>query len=57
VLDDTVDVSSSGTWEYSTNGTSWSAWSASADAAGNYIRYTATTLPNNITVRALLTQA
>lgn len=56
VLDDTVDVSSSGTWEYSTDGTSWSAWSASADAAGNYIRYTAATLPNNITVRALLTQ-
>lgn len=57
VLDDTVTLSSSGTWEYSTDGTTWQAWSASADAVGNYIRYTATSLPNNITVRALLTQA
>lgn len=57
VLDDNVTSSASGTWEYSTDGTSWSAWSSSADAVGNYIRYTATTLPNNITVRALLTQA
>jgi len=57
VLDDDVDGSAYGTWEYSTDGTTWNAWSASADAVGNYIRYTATTLPNNITVRALLTQA
>ena len=57
VLDDNVTSSASGTWEYSTDGTSWSAWSSSADTVGNYIRYTATTLPNNITVRALLTQA
>jgi hypothetical protein len=57
VLDDTVTLSTSGTWEYSTNGTTWNSWSNSADAIGNYIRYTATTLPNNITVRALLTQA
>ena len=57
VLDDTITLSSSGTWEYSTNGTTWNSWSNSADAIGNYIRYTATTLPNNITVRALLTQA
>jgi hypothetical protein len=56
VLDDTVDVSGSGTWQYSTDGSTWNSWSASADAVGNYIRYTATTLPNNITVRALLTQ-
>lgn len=57
VLDDTVSSSSSGTWEYSTDGTSWQAWDASANTIGNYIRYTATTLPNNIIVRALLTQA
>jgi hypothetical protein len=57
VLDDTVDLAASGDWEYSTNGTTWNAWSASADTIGNYIRYTADTLPNNITVRALLTQA
>lgn len=57
VLDDTVDSSGSGTWQYSTDGSTWNSWSASADAVGNYIRYTATTLPNNITVKALLTQA
>lgn len=57
VLDDNVTSSASGVWEYSTNGTSWSAWSSAADAVGNYIRYTATTLPSNIVVRALLTQA
>ena len=58
VLDDTVNISGSGDWEYSSNsGTTWAAWNSSADAIGNYIRYTADTLPNNITVRALLTQA
>jgi hypothetical protein len=57
VLDDTVTGSASGTWEYSANGTSWSGWSAGVDTIGNYIRYTADSLPNNITVRALLTQA
>jgi hypothetical protein len=57
VLDDTVTASASGTFEYSTDGTNWLPWSASADLVGNYIRYTATTLPNNITIRALLTQA
>jgi len=58
VLDDTITASASGDFEYSTDGGStWLAWNATADAVGNYIRYTADTLPNNITVRALLTQA
>jgi hypothetical protein len=57
VLDDTVTLSASGTWQYSTDGSTWNSWSASADTVGNYIRYTATSLPNNITVKALLTQA
>jgi hypothetical protein len=58
VLDDTITASASGDWEYSSNaGVTWAAWNASADTIGNYIRYTADTLPNNITVRALLTQA
>lgn len=57
VLDDNVTDSDYGTFEYSTDGTNWNAWSSSADTIGNYIRYTATTLPNNITVRALLTTA
>jgi hypothetical protein len=56
VLDDTVDLATYGDWEYSTNGTTWSAWDETQNAVGNYIRYTADTLPNNITVRALLTQ-
>ena len=57
VLDDNITDSDSGTWEYSTNGVTWNSWNSSQDVVGNYIRYTATTLPNNITVRALLTQA
>lgn len=56
VLDDTVNTAASGDWEYSTDGTTWNAWNAAQDAVGNYIRYTADSLPNNITVRALLTQ-
>jgi len=59
VLDDTITNSTYGTWEYSTDGTTWLAWSSSADTIGNYIRYTADdgVLGNGITVRALLTQA
>lgn len=57
VLDDDITSSASGTWQYSNDGgASWLSWSAAADVVGNYIRYTATTLPSNITVRALLTQ-
>jgi len=56
VLDDNITDSASGTWEYSTDGTNWLTWDDTQDTIGNYIRYTATTLPNNITVRALLTQ-
>lgn len=57
VLDDDITTSSEGTWEYSTDAISWLAWNSAQDVIGNYIRYTATTLPNNITVRALITQA
>jgi len=56
IHDDDITESAYGTWQYSTNGTVWNSWSAAQDVVGNYIRYTATTLPNNITVRALLTQ-
>jgi len=57
VLDDDVLTSGYGTFEYSTNGgSSWLTWDSSQDAVGNYIRYTATSLPNGIRVRALLTQ-
>lgn len=56
IHDDDITTSAFGTWQYSTNGTVWNTWSAAQDVVGNYIRYTATSLPNNITVRALLTQ-
>lgn len=57
VLDDSVLASAYGTFEYSTDGgLNWLAWNASADAVSNYIRYTATSLPNGVRIRALLTQ-
>lgn len=56
IHDDDITNSAYGTWQYSTNGSTWNSWSAAQDVVGNYIRYTATSLPNNITVRALLTQ-
>ena len=56
VLDDDTDTEASGTFEYSTDsGATWSPWDNTQDLVGNYIRYTATTLPNNITVRAIIT--
>lgn len=57
LLDDTVNSSSQGIWQYSSNGISWSSWDETQDSVGYYIRYVATSLPSNITVRALLTQA
>lgn len=57
VLDDSVLASGYGTFEYSTDGGSnWLIWNASADAVSNYIRYTATSLPDGIRIRSLLTQ-
>lgn len=58
VIDDDIVSSGFGTFEYSTDGgSSWLSWNSSADVVGNYIRYTATSLPNGIRVRSLLTQA
>jgi hypothetical protein len=51
VFYDTVTTSVSGTWEYSTDGTNWLAWSSSADAIGNYIRYVADWVPAGIKLR------
>lgn len=56
IHDDDITASAYGTWEYSTDAVTWNTWAPAQDTVGNYIRYTATTLPNNITVRALLTQ-
>ena len=57
VLDDDITSSANGIWQYSTDGVVWMDWDNTQDTIGNYIRYTADTLPNNITVRALLTQS
>jgi hypothetical protein len=57
VLDDNLLSSTFGVFEYSTNGgTTWLAWDSSADVVGNYIRYTATSLPSGVRIRSLLTQ-
>lgn len=58
LLDDTTTASASGTWEKSTNdGGAWGAYDTSDKANDTtYIRYTPTTLADNIKVRALLTQ-
>jgi hypothetical protein len=48
---DTTVSSDSGTWEYSTDGVTWSPWNASADTVGNYIRYTADFIPSGIKLR------
>lgn len=58
IIDDDVVTSVYGTWEYSSDGgTTWLPWSSSADSVGNYIRYTANSLPASTTIRALLTIA
>lgn len=58
ILDDDITSSTYGTWEYSSdNGTSWNTWLNTADVVGNYIRYTATSLPGSTRIKALLTQA
>jgi hypothetical protein len=58
LLDDTTTTSASGTWEKSTDdGSSWVAYNTTDKAnETTYIRYTPTTLGDNIKVRALLTQ-
>lgn len=41
ILTDNTSSTTEGVWEYSTDsGTTWNAWSVSANAIGNYIRYT-----------------
>jgi hypothetical protein len=58
ILDDDITSSAYGTWEYSSNnGTSWNAWDNTQDVVGNYIRYTANSLPGGTRIKALLTQA
>lgn len=57
ILDDNITSSSYGTWEYSSdNGSSWNVWLDTSDVVGNYIRYTASSLPGGVRIKALLTQ-
>ena len=57
LLDDYTNTNTFGTFEYSTDdGVNWNSWSTSADLVGNYIRYTATSLPSGVKIKALLTQ-
>ncbi len=58
LLDDTTTASASGTWTKSTNdGSSYGAYDTTDKGNDTtYIRYTPTTLADNIKVRALLTQ-
>jgi hypothetical protein len=58
VLDDDTDASSSGIWEYSTNnGVDWAEWDINAFDIGNYIRYTANSLPASIRAKARISYA
>lgn len=58
ILDDNILSSAYGVWEYSSNdGSSWNTWDIAQDVVGNYIRYTASSLPNSTKIKVLLTQA
>jgi hypothetical protein len=57
LIDDST-VSPDGTWEKTTDGTTWSAYGTLSDKSNEttYIRYTPASLGDNIKVRAVLTQ-
>lgn len=56
LLDDTTTASAYGTWQKSTDGTTWGSYNTTDKGNDTtYIRYTPTSLADNITVRALLT--
>lgn len=57
LIDDDTTSNAFGTFEYSSNnGVSWNAWLNTADVVGNYIRYTATSLPAGVKVKAIISQ-
>lgn len=57
LLDDYTTSTNSGTWEKSTDGTSWGAYNTTDKTnETTYIRYTPASLGNNVKVRAVLTQ-
>jgi hypothetical protein len=55
LIDDTTTTQNQGTFQYSEDqGSTWAAWDATKNAIGNYIRYTANSLPANINVKIIL---
>ena len=57
LLTDTTAAAANGTWEKSTDGTTWGAYNTTDKANDTtYIRYTPTSLTDGIVVRAFLTQ-
>ena len=58
LIEDTTSANTYGTFEYSSdNGGTWNAWLNTADVVGNYIRYTAASLPDGTRVKAIISQA
>jgi hypothetical protein len=57
ILEDSTNTQSSGVWEYSDNdGVNWNSWSSTANTIGNYIRYTANSLPSSVKTKVTITQ-
>lgn len=58
LIDDDDSVTQTGTWEKSTNGTTWGAYN-NTDKSNDttFIRFIPASVPDNVQVRALLTQA
>lgn len=58
LLTDTTTAAANGTWEKTTDGTTWTAYNTTDRAnATTWIRYTPTSLADNIKVQAYITQA
>ena len=58
VLEDTTLSQSQGVFQYSANtGSTWNSWNATQNVANNYIKYTATALPANTLINAVITEA
>jgi hypothetical protein len=57
ILEDDTNSQVSGVWEYSDdNGVTWNTWDNTANNIGNYIRYTANSLPSSVKTRVSITQ-
>jgi len=58
ILEDTTVTQTSGVFEYSDDdGATWNTWDNTADAIGNFIRYTASSLPGGVKIKATILQA